>query len=107
MNKDYIKGMRLLLRMAKTMGYNIRKYQWIPYFCQFLSTHGACEKFWVGVQEQNTLGSLDRIVNTMYSYTLPLTPRVLINYLIGWSRTKDGELFWSNVSVDGSFIILK
>ena len=107
MDKDYIKGMKLLLRMAKVMGYNIRKHQWIPYFCRFLSKQGACEKFWVGVQEQNALDNLDRIVDTCEKSSNPFTPKIIVSCLLVWDRTKEGGLFWSTIWVNGSSITLK
>ena len=99
MNEDYIKGMKILLKYSYERRFNVRKYTWIPLFSKYLSNEGLCEKFWTNVQKQDVIG---RIVELKFyhPYRHKWSLGELIDYLLVWSRTTEGENFWHKVFVD-------
>jgi hypothetical protein len=88
-NQDYIKGMKILLRISYKRGANIRKIKWIPSFCQKLSEHGVCEAFWKEVVRQNTMYILRDY--------LPSNPKILVSLMLTWNETPQGNLFWNRI----------
>lgn len=93
MNKDYIKGMRVLLQISHEQGINIRKFKWIPLFCQKLSERGVCETFWKEVRAQNTVHFLERFYQLRNFKNL----KMLVTSLLTWDLTSQGHKFWLHV----------
>ena len=88
-NQDYVNGMRVLLQISHEQGINIRKFEWIPLFCQRLSEYYACEIFWKEVARQNTMYMLKNY--------FPLDPKILVSLMLTWNETPQGSYFWNGI----------
>ena len=93
MNEDYIKGMKILLQYSHERHFNIRKYTWIPLFSKYLSNEGLCEKFWTNVQKQDGIYKITKL-RYYYAYNYTMSLGSLIDSLLLWARTNEGEDFW-------------
>jgi hypothetical protein len=88
MNKDYISGMKLLLKESKIRGVNIRQCQWIPHVSKMMSERNLCYKFWRNVVKQERLREV-LFCENWYD--------VLFNkhHLFDWFLTEEGYTFWN------------
>ena len=93
MNEDYIKGMKILLKISHEQGINIRKFEWIPLFCQKLSERGVCETFWKEVRIQNGVRFLEHYYKLWSFENL----KMLVTALLTWDITSQGHKFWSRI----------
>ena len=96
MNEDYIKGMKILLKYSHESGINIRNYTWIPLFSKYLSNEGLCEKFWANAKNQDIIYKITRL-KFYFPHKHRRSLGGLIDTLLTWTRTNEGEVFWHDV----------
>lgn len=87
-NSDYWNGMRVLRKMARESGVEIRRCGWLPVFMCFLSLNDACTRFVTNLIKNNRIKDL---VTSATYYDVFHNKKC---YAFSWSETAEGYNFW-------------